>query len=144
MRRIIIPLTALVVVASFVGTVTANDDGSTTTTTPTETTAVDTATTVATTVPPTTVPFPTTTTLAPSGPPTTLPPVVVEPPLPDSCLDSDGDGHGTRRWSFAECFTTPEAELWVRVVRNISATYGVSIADANVLLIRLLLATQQV
>jgi hypothetical protein len=56
----------------------------------------------------------------------------------DPCIDSDGNGHGALQWGLSECFTTEAARLWVTTVRQISATYGTSIAAAEQLLIRLL------
>jgi len=109
-----------------------------------------------TTVPPDTT---TTTTVPPTT--TTVPPVVVVPEPArcswpaayhvgfnadgslrcsdiDPCIDTNGDGHGALQWGLSECFTTEAARLWVTTVRSISATYGVSLADAQLLLIRLL------
>jgi hypothetical protein len=114
------------------------DKTSTTTTTePVVTTTVPpetTTTVVVTTVPPTTVP------------PTTLPPLVIDPPVPtvprndatNRCIDSDGDGVGRALWTLHVCFTTPEAQLWTETVWHIMVTYGVSEAQANVMLLALL------
>lgn len=124
------------------------------TTTTTSTTAVSTTTSVpvasSTSVPAsdpgapeTTAPAPTTT-APPTAPSTTVPGPVVDPipepqpPLEERCLDPDGDGVGTWRLAVAPCFLTPEAELWHTVIWSMVATYGISPALANVLLIRLL------
>lgn len=124
---------------------TPSTEPTTTATTEPTTTVTTTTVTTTTTTEPTTEPTTTTTTTTLAPPTTISGPAIVIPeptpngtPEPDACMDADGDGVGTTRWTLMECYTTPEAALWTAVVDGMVLRYEISRAVASELLAALL------